>query len=80
MRKVESWENTGLKLYRRYEFKNFKQALAFTNAVGAIAEEQKHHPDIELGWGYCAISITTHDANNSLTDKDFDLALKINQI
>ena len=38
-------------LEKDYTFKNFVEALAFTNRVGAIAEEQGHHPDIYLGWG-----------------------------
>ena len=55
-------------------------ALAFTNTVGAVAEELKHHPDIELGWGYVRLKITTHDAGGTLTEKDFALAQRIDQL
>ncbi len=74
------WQQTAKSLVRVYKFKNFREALAFTNSVGAIAESQKHHPDLKLGWGYCEITITTHDAGNTLTDRDFKLAQSIDQI
>lgn len=74
------WTHATDCLLRAYKFKNFREAIAFANKVGAIAEIQKHHPDIKLGWGYCEITITTHDAGHTLTEKDFKLALAIDQI
>ena len=74
------WTQSADRLVRSYQFKNFREALAFANSVGAIAETQKHHPDLKLGWGYCEISITTHDAGHTLTDKDFKLAFAIDQL
>jgi 4a-hydroxytetrahydrobiopterin dehydratase len=74
------WEQGPQSLKRAWKFKNFRLALAFTNAVGAVAEELKHHPDIELGWGYVRLTITTHDAGNKLTEKDYALALRIDQL
>ncbi len=61
---------------KEFEFKDFKEALAFTNQVGAIAEEQGHHPDIYLGWGKVRITLSTHSAGG-LTENDFILAAKI---
>ena len=66
-------------IYKKYSFKSFKQALNFTNLVGALAEEEGHHPDISLGWGYCLIMIHTH-AINGLSMNDFILASKIDLI
>ena len=66
-------------IYKKYVFKSFKQALNFTNLVGALAEEEGHHPDISLGWGYCLIMIHTH-AINGLSINDFILASKIDLI
>jgi 4a-hydroxytetrahydrobiopterin dehydratase len=63
-------------LEKEFEFKDFKQALAFTNQVGAIAEEQGHHPDIYLGWGKVRLTIWTHTAGG-LTESDFILAAKV---
>jgi 4a-hydroxytetrahydrobiopterin dehydratase len=66
-------------LVRTYKFPDFKSALAFVNRVGALAEEQGHHPDILLGWGKVEITIWTH-AVNGLTESDFILAAKIDQL
>lgn len=66
------------RIERKIKFKNFKKALEFTNEVGRIAEEEKHHPEIHLGWGHCDIEIWTH-ANNNLVENDFILAAKIDE-
>lgn len=62
-------------LEKGYKFKNFAQALAFTNRVGQIAEEQGHHPDICLSWGKVSLEIWTHKIDG-LTESDFVLAAK----
>ena len=62
-----------------FEFENFIQALEFVNKVGALAEEEGHHPDISLGWGYVEIILSTH-AIDGLSENDFILAAKIDQI
>ena len=66
-------------LHRRYEFPDFKQALAFVNKVGEIAEEQGHHPDIFLTWGKVEITTWTHSING-LTESDFILGAKIEKL
>ncbi len=63
-------------LEKEFSFKNFRDALAFTNAIGAIAEEEGHHPDILLTYGKVKIELWTHK-NNGLTENDFILAAKI---
>ena len=65
-------------IVRAYKFPDFKTALAFVNRVGAVAEEQGHHPDILLGWGKVEITTWTH-AVDGLTESDFILAAKIDQ-
>lgn len=67
------------RLRRDFKFKNFKRALEFANEVGRLAEEEKHHPEMFLGWGHCDIEIWTH-MNNNLVENDFILAAKINEI
>lgn len=67
------------KVSKSFTFKNFAEALAFTNRVGAIAEEEGHHPDIALSWGKVDISLTTH-AIGGLSVNDFILAAKIDKI
>ena len=70
------WEVVrGHHLRKEYKFPNFVDALAFVNKVGAVAESQGHHPDLELGWGHVAITIWTHKIDG-LTESDFVLAAK----
>ena len=66
-------------LQREYRFPDFKQALAFVNRVGAVAEEQGHHPDILLTWGKAEITLWTHSVNG-LTESDFIMAAKIDRL
>jgi len=66
----------GQRLEKEYTFKNFQQALDFVNRIGAIAEEQGHHPDIFLTWGKVKITLFTHKVKG-LTESDFILAAKI---
>ena len=65
----------GHHLEKEYRFPDFATALAFTNAVGQIAEEQGHHPDIHLSWGKVRLEIWTHKIDG-LTESDFILAAK----
>jgi len=62
-------------LERLYTFKDFAEALAFVNRVGAVAEEEGHHPDLLLAWGKCKMEIWTHKING-LTESDFYMAAK----
>ena len=66
-------------LERRYDFKNFRQALAFTNRVRGLAEEEGHHPDIYLAWGRVDLKIWTHTIDG-LTESDFILAAKVDRL
>ena len=62
-------------LEKSYEFPDFAKALAFVNAVGAIAEEQDHHPEIQFGWGKVQVAIWTHKIDG-LTESDFVFAAR----
>lgn len=66
-------------LQKTYEFKDFRESLGFVNRVGALAEEQGHHPDICFGWGKADITIWTHKIDG-LTESDFVLAAKIDRL
>ena len=66
-------------LAKTYTFPDFKTALDFVNRIGAVAEEQGHHPDIHLGWGRVAVETWTHDAGG-VTENDFTLAKKIDAL
>jgi 4a-hydroxytetrahydrobiopterin dehydratase len=71
------WRVTGGKrLEKEYSFRNFREALAFTNRVGEIAEQEGHHPDINLTWGKVELKLSTHSIGG-LSENDFILAAKI---
>jgi len=65
-------------LKKSYKFTNFDGALRFVNRVGQVAEQEGHHPDICLGWGYADVKIYTH-AIDGLSESDFILAAKIDK-
>ena len=66
-------------LEREYKFPDFRQALAFTNRVGELAESQQHHPDIWLAWGKVKLTLWTHKIDG-LTESDFIFAAKVDQL
>jgi len=66
-------------LEKEYQFKDFREALAFTNNVGALAETQGHHPDIYLAWGKVKLTIWTHKIDG-LTESDFVFAAKVDAL
>lgn len=67
-------------LEKEYKFKNFKEALAFLNQVAALAEEEGHHPDMQLfEWNKVKVSLTTH-AIGGLSKNDFIVASKVNAL
>jgi 4a-hydroxytetrahydrobiopterin dehydratase len=79
MPQVPGWnlvERDGIRrLERSFKFRNFVEALAFTNEVGQIAEEEGHHPVIELTWGRVTVTWWTHKIGG-LHQNDFIMAAK----
>ena len=67
------------RLTRVFSFRNFAEALDFTNKVGKIAEEEGHHPDIFLAWGKVKLTIFTHTIDG-LSEADFILAARIDRL
>jgi len=83
-KKVDGWDinKNGKEIYfleKNFKFANFAKSQDFVNKVGALSENEGHHPDISFGWGYAKIIITTH-AIEGLSENDFILAAKIDQI
>lgn len=79
-RSVPQWTVTNEHhIHRAFKFPDFVQALAFVNKVGALAEEQGHHPDILLTWGKAEITLWTHSING-LSEGDFIMAAKIDRL
>ena len=83
-KKVDGWDlvENDKKIFfleKKFKFKNFIDSQDFVNKVGKISEDEGHHPDINYGWGYAKIAITTH-AIEGLSENDFILAAKIDEI
>jgi 4a-hydroxytetrahydrobiopterin dehydratase len=81
LRDVPDWQlkDDAKRIERTFWFKNFKQALAFVDRVGTLAEEEGHHPDITFGWGYATVALHTHKIKG-LHENDFIMAAKINRL
>jgi len=72
-----SWNESDGALRAEMTFADFAEAFAFMTRVGLIAQEQGHHPDMAISWNKVNITITTHDAGSTVTDKDRKLASAI---
>lgn len=79
LREVPLWKRDGKAISRTWTFDGFPPALDFINRVGGLAEAANHHPDIHNSWATVRLSLTTHDLGG-LTDRDFDLAKKIDAL
>jgi len=63
-------------LSKTYSFQDFITAMEFANKIAILSEQEGHHPELIIGWGYCNIILWTHKING-LTESDFILAAKI---
>jgi 4a-hydroxytetrahydrobiopterin dehydratase len=73
------WQIKENKLYRRYNFKNYSEALSFVIKVSKLAEKINHHPDISFGWGYVELYLYSHD-KKTITDRDHMLKDQISEL
>jgi 4a-hydroxytetrahydrobiopterin dehydratase len=76
---VPNWNRQGDLIARTFQFKDFPAAVKFVDAVAIAAEQEWHHPDIDIRWNKVTLALTTHDAGG-LTQKDFDLARQFDQL
>ena len=67
------------RIERTFRFRNFREALAFVQEVGELAETEGHHPDISFGWGYVTVSLSTKKIKG-LHENDFIMASKIDRV
>lgn len=78
---VSAWELDAVarRITKRFQFPDYRTALAFVNAVSALAEAIWHHPELTLGWGFCEISLTTRKIGG-LHESDFVMAARIDAL
>lgn len=74
------WTEENNTLYKKVEFKNFSEAFAFMTRVAIEAEKMDHHPLWTNVYNKVEIWLSTHDAGNTITDKDRKLAEKIDKL
>ena len=66
-------------IHRQFKFKDFYRTMSFVNALAHVANLEDHHPDLEVGYGYCRVTFTTH-AIKGLSENNFICAAKIDLI
>jgi 4a-hydroxytetrahydrobiopterin dehydratase len=81
MKQLQEWRLSGDARWisKEFTFKDFAEAISFTNKVAAIAEEQGHHPDLQVSWGKVIVELTTH-AIKGLSENDFIIAARIDEL
>lgn len=81
LEQLPGWEREGdsATIRREFRFSDFYHTIAFVNAVAWIANQQDHHPDLEVGYNRCLVRYTTH-ALDGLTLNDFICAARINDL
>jgi len=77
---MAGWNEEDGALHRDFRFADFAAALAFVNEVGVLAEAANHHPDIDIRWNVVTLRLSTHSEGNVVTDRDHDLAARIDRI
>ena len=77
---IENWKEENDFLYKKFTFKTFSEAFAFICRVALAAEKINHHPNWSNVYNIVEIKLSTHDANNTVTDLDRKLALIIDQL
>ncbi len=74
------WQETDNKLYKKFTFKDFNEAVAFINQVADVANKANHHPTIKNTWNTVEFWLSTHDAGDIVTDRDRELAEMIDKL
>ncbi len=76
---LDHWTYEGDKLKATFELTDFRAAISFIVRMAFYAEEMNHHPELENVYNTVRVALTTHDAGNKVTQKDLDLAKKIDE-
>lgn len=79
MKKLPEWDLEKKHIERTFEFDDFSQAIDFVNRVAEIAEENEHHPDLDIRYNSVRVKLSTH-SEGGLTDLDFEVAEKIDTL
>jgi 4a-hydroxytetrahydrobiopterin dehydratase len=80
IKNLDGWEHRGNSLEKTFRFGDFRQAFGFMVRVAFIAEELGHHPRFDNTYNTVTLTLNTHDAGNTVTDKDLTLAARIQEL
>ena len=76
---LPGWSIANGKLTKTYSFPGFPEAIALVNGAAEIAEEQGHHPDMDIRYNRVTFTLSTHDVGGTVTEKDIMLARAIEE-
>ena len=79
LKKIPEWELEKKHIERTFEFDEFSESIDFVNSVAEVAEEEEHHPDIDIRFNKVRLILSTH-SKGGLTDLDFALAERIDTL
>ncbi len=79
LKKLPEWEHEKKHIERLFEFDEFTQAIDFVNSVAEIAEQEEHHPEIDIRYNKVRLQLSTH-VEGGLTEQDFEVAGKIDNL
>lgn len=77
---IEGWDYAGNSISRTFEFKSFREAMSFIVRIAFEAEDMNHHPELSNVYNKVGVTLRTHDADNSVTSLDIELARRINHL
>lgn len=76
---LHGWTKNGIAIERKFEFKDFVEAMKFVNKIADAAEAAGHHPDIQIVYNKVTLQLTSHDSGG-VTQRDVRMANKINEV
>ena len=79
LKRTPEWEIDGKKIVRTVEFDGFTEAVDFLNEVAEVAEDEGHHPDVDIRYGKVILMLTTHDAGG-VTEADVEVAKRLDNL
>ena len=79
LKKIPEWELEKKHIERTFEFDEFSESIDFVNSVAEVAEDEEHHPDIDIRYNKVRLLLSTH-SKGGLTDLDFGLAERIDTL
>lgn len=81
LRSLQGWElrEGGTRIHRRFEFRDFAEAMRFVNALAAVAEDEQHHPDFTVHWNTVDVTLWTHTVGG-LSENDLIVAAKLDRL